>query len=643
MRMIMMLALFCACMAASVFALPVPTTINDFHLPGSQPNQSGTFNNPDQCDNCHGGYDEQAVEPAYNWRGSMMSQAMRDPLFLAAMTIANQDAPQSGDLCIRCHTPKGWLEGRSVPTDGSALIADDRESVQCHFCHRTVKPTPLGVNPYPTDPAYTSGTYPADQAYLGTIAQIPDASGNGAYVVDATDVRRGPFTDAGTAPHQFYYSPFHARDAGMCGTCHDVSNPAFTRQPDGSYAPNAFDQPPPSANTYDLFPIERTFSEWLMSAYNSPQGVFAPQFGGNLDTVRTCQDCHMQDVTGHGCSQHNAPLRNNLPLHDLTGGNTVIPNWVIQQFPAEVNASALQAGIQRARYMLQNAATLELSVITDEGYPNLSVRVTNETGHKLPSGYPEGRRIWLNVKAYDADSILSYESGSYDTSTAVLTQDEDLKVYHIEPGVSPTLSPIVDVPAGPSFHFVVNDTIYYDNRIPPRGFTNANYTNIQSPPIGYAYPDGQYWDDTAYELPLDAMYAVVTLYYQTTSKDFVEFLQAANTTDNTGSTAFNLWSSNGKSRPEVMRTQTIEIPVTPQTPPPVSDLTILFLSTSDEILEFRLDWTLVPEATQYRIYESENADGQAIDIGTTIAPPFMLQIPNDAAEHRFYYVVAERP
>ena len=65
-------------MAVSLFAA-VPTTIDDFFLPGSQPNESGTFEGPDKCDNCHGDYDI-PVEPAFNWRGSMMAQAARDPL-----------------------------------------------------------------------------------------------------------------------------------------------------------------------------------------------------------------------------------------------------------------------------------------------------------------------------------------------------------------------------------------------------------------------------------------------------------------------------------------------------------------------------------------------------------------------------------
>ncbi|MEZ5197954.1 MAG: hypothetical protein R2764_16680 [Bacteroidales bacterium] len=77
----------------------VPTTINDFFLPGSQPLESGTFANPDQCDNCHGGYDINA-EPAFNWRGSMMSQAQRDPLYLATLAIANSDAPRNQGIYV---------------------------------------------------------------------------------------------------------------------------------------------------------------------------------------------------------------------------------------------------------------------------------------------------------------------------------------------------------------------------------------------------------------------------------------------------------------------------------------------------------------------------------------------------------------
>jgi hypothetical protein len=538
-----------------------PTTLSDFTMPGSQPNDSGTLQALNKCDACHGGYDE-AVEPVFNWRGSMMSQAARDPLFYACLAVANQDAPESGDLCIRCHSPKGWLEGRSSPTDGSALTSADRQGVQCDFCHRAVKPTPLGVNPYPADSAYTAGTYPADQTYLGTLAAIPPTSADGMYVVDSDGTtKRGPFTDAG-APHPFYYSPFH-EDKFFCGTCHDVSNPVFNRTGDYDYTPNTFGQPPPSADPYQLFPIERTYSEWSMSAYNQPGGVYAPQFGGNRAYVSTCQDCHMKDVTGVACNKSTGVLRDSLPLHDQTGGNTFIPKLVAQLYPSDVDTSALSAGIQRATGMLEKAATLSLDVTPDgtSGY-TAHVRVTNDTAHKLPSGYPEGRRMWINLKALDAQNNLIYESGAYDPSTGVLTHDTDAKIYEIEAGLSPALAAALGLPAGPGFHFVLNDTIYKDNRIPPIGFTNAAFTSIQSPPVGYSYADGQSWDDTYYSVPYQTAHVVATLYYQTTSKEFVEFLRDQNSTNTAGQTMYDLWAANGKSPPVPMATQTYDINLT---------------------------------------------------------------------------------
>jgi len=555
----------------------VQTTLNDFFLPGSQPNQSGTFNSmPSNC-GCHDNYD-QNVEPMYNWMGSMMAQAQRDPLYLATLTIANQDADFSGDLCIRCHSPRGWLSGRSTPTDGSALTEDDREGIYCEFCHRSVRPTQIGVNPYPNNTEYTSQTYPLDQAYLSTLTltdNLPDSSANGMYLISDDDTRRGPYTeDDAQANHNEIYSPFH-RDARMCGTCHDVSNPAFTRQPDDTYVLNTLDAPSPSFNPYEMFPVERTYSEWLMSEYNST-GVYAPQFGGNKDTVFTCQDCHFRDVTGKGCNKQQAPVRTDLGLHDMTGGNTFIPLVLPSLFPGEVDAVALNSGISRAEYMLENAATLEYEEPAFEvDSILLRVKITNETGHKLPSGYPEGRRMWINVKAYDdtAHQNLIFESGAYDFNSGVLTHDGQAKIYEIKPGNDSI----------PTFHFVLNNKIHKDNRIPPRGFTNANFEYIQSPPVAYTYEDGQYWDFTEYRLPLETRYFVVNLYYQSTSKEYVEFLRDENITDNRGQTMYDLWNTNGKSAPVLMASVASELYLLPLPP--------LNLVAISDTFSIDLSWT----------------------------------------------------
>lgn len=557
----------------------VPTTLDDFFLPGSQPNQSGQLETPQKCDNCHGGYD-QAVEPAFNWRGSMMAQAAHDPLFFACLAIANQDAPDSGDLCIRCHSPAGWLEGRSVPTDGSALNNNDREGVQCDFCHKLVKPAGPGENPYWQDTAYTSDTYPRDQDYLASLSPRPAHSANGMYIADSSNAKRGPFVDA-SAKHQMFYSPFH-HDADLCATCHDVSNPVYMKN-GGTYVPNNFGEPSPDFDPHTMFPIERTFSEWSVSDYNTPSGVYAPQFGGNEPYVSTCQDCHMRDVTGVACNKRGAVRRTDLPLHDLTGGNTFIPNLLPALFPDEVSSAALNAGVQRAKAMLQNAATMDVSVLpaSGSGY-DVTVRVTNETAHKLPSGYPEGRRIWLNVKAVDAGGATIYESGAYDFETAVLTHDANAKIYEIKPGISADVAPVLGLPSGPSFHFVLNNQIFKDNRIPPRGFTNANFAAIQSPPVAYSYTDGQYWDDTFYTIPANSAEVTVTLYYQTLSKEYVEFLRDENTTNHWGQTLYDLWNTNGKSTPVVMASDTTTIQQTGDTEPPTvpSNLAATAISSS---------------------------------------------------------------
>lgn len=271
----------------------------------------------------------------------------------------------------------------------------------------------------------------------------------------------------------------------------------------------------------------------------------------------------MRDVLGEGCSEPGVPTRANLPLHDLTGGNYFIPDVLPDLFPGEVNSIRLDAGKARAIAMLQKAVTMTLVPGNESYYPAVTVQVTNETGHKLPSGYPEGRRIWLNVKAYDAGDLLVYESGFYNAATGELTHDEDAKIYEIKPGISSSLSPVVGLPAAPSFHFVINDTIWSDNRIPPRGFTNTGFTAIQSPPVAYAYADSQHWDETTYVLPSNAVFVEATLYYQATTKEYVEFLRDENVTNTAGQVLYDLWVAQGRAAPVAMAHDTVSVSSNP--------------------------------------------------------------------------------
>ncbi len=521
----------------------VPTTLRDMHLDGTQPFEGAVLDDPaNSCVTCHGNYDT-SVEPWHNWKGSMMGQAARDPFFLACMAVAEQDAPSVGDLCIRCHSPGGWQEGRSADTGGGLLTAKDRQGVQCDFCHRMV------------DPVYVAGVSPLqDVDVLSEISPLPLQYGNGQFINDPAPLRRGPYADA-VASHEFVQSPFHL-SADLCGTCHDVSNPVFVKTGPADYAPATLDEKHPDGDLRNMFPIERTFSEWSQSEY-AATGVYAPQFAGNKPDgiVSTCQDCHMRDVTGAGANVPGTPNRSDLGLHDLTGGNTFVPDILPDFFPGEVDPTQLQAGKARAVHMIQLAATLEA---VPDTY-GVKVTVTNETAHKLPSGYPEGRRVWLNVVAVDLSGTPVFESGAYDFATGVLTHDAQAKVYEIHPGLSEGLAGALGLPAGPSFHFVLNDTVYSDNRIPPRGFTNSGFEAVQSPPVDYAYADGQYWDETGYVLPAEAETVHVTLYYQSTSKEYVEFLRDENTTNSAGQDLYDAWAAHGMSTPVAVATATVAV------------------------------------------------------------------------------------
>ncbi len=301
----------------------------DFFLPGSQPHSLvDAIADPGVCQGCH-------TEPIYGaWRGSLMSQAGRDPLLWAALAVANADEPNAGEYCLRCHTPRGWFAGHSHPADGAALQDDEiAAGVACETCHRLVDPAPVVPA---TDVAAArdvvlraaiSPTLPADHV------------GSAMLILDPLDNRRGPFTINPAPPHPraTWQTGFLGQggnpvvEARVCGSCHNVDNPALSWDPGrNQYWPNEPDTPAPSFAAGDLFPVERTYDEWLHSAYATAQGVYAPQFAGSKPDgiVRTCQDCHMPRTTGMaaiGDVNRDCQTNGCLPAHTLMGGNTWTP------------------------------------------------------------------------------------------------------------------------------------------------------------------------------------------------------------------------------------------------------------------------------------------------------------------------------
>ena len=572
-------ALAAAALATSVGAFmggppgqtQLPTTAQDFFQPGTQPSSDPqTFAETipsTNCTFCHSDYSP-TFAPFDTWVSSMMGQSARDPVWHAALAIANQDANLGGEYCIRCHAPGAWLGGRSATGTTAEFTYEDWDGINCHFCHRAVNPelgsdSAVGYNAPNQDPTPD----PEVLSPLAAAGLIPQGHGNARYVIDPRDVRRGPFSDVPVNFHGqslagekvwLITSPFHSKSE-FCGTCHDVSNPVFTKNGNGQYQLNTLNTPHPTQQPADMFPEQRTYSEWKNSTFATEGVTFADgRFGGNLQgPMKSCQDCHMPDQVGGGCVFWDSGdpwfTRQNMPQHSFAGSNTWVIDAIAFQagFDAEsigLTPERIQASKARNVQMLRDASDMQVTQVGN----SITVRVTNQSAHKLPSGYPEGRRMWVNVRFIDATNALVAERGAYDVASADLVT-ADTKVYEAKHGIDAAVAAATGLLAGENFHLTLANTKFKDNRIPPRGFTNAAFAADGCAPVNYSYDDGQYWDDTVYAIPEGAKKAVVTLYYQTSSREYMEFLRDA-TSDPAGQTAYDLWVTFGKSAPVSMDT-----------------------------------------------------------------------------------------
>lgn len=521
----------------------------DFFLPGTQPEPNALEFSPilqaQECQSCHGTYPTMTApynQPWDGWVNSIMGQAARDPVWHAALTIANQDASVAGEFCIRCHSPSAFMSERHVGGTTANFVGADWEGVTCHFCHRLVNPV-LGKNsPF------------EDEAILNDLTFPPMHPGNAQYVLDPDDVRRGPFDDVPANMHgvPIIVSPFH-QGSSLCATCHDVSNPIYTYdKKTGRYALTAMNAGHPTQDPKDMMPEQRTYSEWANSQFATTGVQFNDgRFGGNHPTglMKSCQDCHMPDQFDGGCFAWGFPPffpRENLPFHGFNGANTWVLGAVYEVHGEAVGISPASVDAARSRTvdMLRAASDLEIVQFGS----NVKIRVVNWSGHKLPTGYPEGRRLWINAKFYGPGNVLIQENGGYDFGTASLTTN-NTKVYEVKFGMDKQVAAATGLSAGESFHLVLNNYVSSDNRIPPIGFTNAAFDNVNAKPVNYIYQDGEHWDDTLFAIPPGATKVIATLYYQTSSREYMEFLRDTNVTDSTGLDAYNLWVSQGKSAP----------------------------------------------------------------------------------------------
>jgi hypothetical protein len=532
----------------------------------------GTPNAVDICERCHF---------PQGWL-----EGRSDPPNASAMVGSDFDGVHC-DFCHRAYDPffedtfSGVREGSDqvywdetnlsgTPSDDAATAAyqeDVRIAADISLFNEGAKDLPFFKNNQPPD-GYNE-------------------NGSGQYFISPTRDKRASFADA-EARHGMYYSRYH-KSKYFCGICHDVSNPVLANL---GAAPG---QPLPteSNSAYSYFHVERTFSEFMLSDYGlqggSPgKGPFDPAiFETSLpdNAISKCQDCHMRDGVGAGCDKKGVPIRpdqsiehpgSGQPIHDLTGGNiwvpTVLassvqgsPNYdpvngsLLNQGPAVLtldltageglDPAALLAGADRSRQQLQLAASItDLEYFPASG--DLHFRVQNQTGHKLISGFPEGRRMFLNIKVFKTGSLIQ-EVNPYDESAGTLKglsynyqadplgklpkplslaaneiYVDDL-VYEMHP--SSTLTGEQE-----TFHFALADNRYKDNRIPPKGFRIGEASERLSVPRSHGadapgyFTAAEYsggYDEVQLQVAPDADHIEVSLYYQTTSREYMEFLR----------------------------------------------------------------------------------------------------------------------
>ena len=229
--------------------------------------------------------------------------------------------------------------------------------------------------------------------------------------------------------------------------------------------------------------------------------------------------------------------------HDLVGAN-IGTMRVMQALyggsgTLEVDDLFYDQSMDRTQRLLESAATLDVTfpdgVDLGEGM-ELQVRVTNESGHKLPTGYFEGRVMWLEVEAtYLGSGEVVYSSGVWDPEARVIEDDDQVRRYE---------AIAEDAHDGTQLHLLRNNRWVVDNRIPPRGLT----ADVETDPVSdrYAMSDGAWlhFDDVTYTFAAadvddvddldDELQIHVRLLYLVNTPEYLDVLADDNQTNNAG-------------------------------------------------------------------------------------------------------------
>ena len=381
-------------------------------LAGGEPRNSrdvrtDLFSTAIVCAPCHGNADDsgalrdirgRGIAPYDLWRGTMMANASRDPLFRAVLAVEAKDAAAEA-RCLHCHAPMASVEERAAGRPGLAragldahadeaaedLAALARDSVSCTVCHQ-ILPDGLG----------TPGSF------------------NGGFRIGEDREIFGPHHDPWAMPMKRFTEYWATQGtqilgSALCATCHTASDA--------------------KSGVFEL----ASYLEWRNSDYRDEGGVRGPR-------PATCQGCHVP-VAGAGGgptrtriarSPHMGDLdrlapREPVGRHIFVGGNTLVPA-ILRDHAAELGveapAAAFDATVALAREQLRERTArvqIEEAVLGAESL-HVAVRVDNLSGHKFPTGH-SSRRAWLRLRVRDVNGRILFASGECDATGRILGAD----------------------------------------------------------------------------------------------------------------------------------------------------------------------------------------------------------------------------
>jgi hypothetical protein len=406
------------------------------------------------------------VDLTADWSASMMANSARDPYFHAVLSAEIAANPgHEGAIqgkCLTCHAPMAAYEAKVA--GGSLTLADlesgehselGKDGVSCVLCHR-IEPDNLG---------------PSGASYTGNFI-IGDETGDARMIY-------GPYTQVATTPmtSQVDFTPAygaHVRDSKLCGTCHNLITEAI--------------DPVTHESTGIKFPEQMPYKEWLASSYNSSTNP------------KSCQSCHMPETVGGVRLSTQGPTRTQAPFgkHHFVGANAFMLTMLKENRDAlgvVADNSAFDAAIVRTRDNLRrNTARLEANPCKTGDTLNVPVKITNLTGHKFPTGYPN-RRAWLHLKVTDGAGKVVFESGKHGADGEIvglapgamphfdtITQPGQVQIYETVMG---------DVRDNPTRRLMHAARYLKDNRILPAGMSRTESdTDIQV--VGEARSDANF-------------------------------------------------------------------------------------------------------------------------------------------------------